>query len=977
MTSSVDFKTELNDCRCAEGTSVETPASEVNRPGLSAIAYRVGTQAQFKETLLARLTTSGLPSLNGLTARDDDDFSIALLDAWATVGDVLTFYQERIANEAFLRTATERLSVLELARLINYQLSPGVAASTYLAFTLEDAPGALGQTLTPGTSAQVAPAQLPPITIEVGTKVQSVPGPDEMAQTFETVEKIKARPEWNALKARTRKLIYPVFGDTTVYLKGVANNLKLGDTLLFVGEERLANAASNRWDALRIKAVEVQAAEDRTKVVLERKLGTTSPHRDPPAQSRVFVSRNRASIFGYNAPEWRSLPDEMKAGFLGLPDKAFLSTADRKEWPDFTIFAPVFPFREKATVEKVFKGEVQAETKKKALAMMVIDTPSKKRDIERLPGLVKSTDTIDLDAVYQKISEGSWVLLSLPNDPGAVSGSPQEFQRLYQATRVSEASRADFLLSGKISRVTLGGVDLNSFKHSVRTTAAFVESEELELADTPLENPVWKEHIVLDRLVEGLQSGRRIIVTGKLLRRLRFQSTAQNQLPSGEYFLLTPPQKSDASFDKLTWHVMGAGGSKLKVNAAPDAVSFVTTAEEAQKAVSELAVIDSATALDEKHTKLVLTSELANVYDASTVIISANVALSTHGETTNEVLGSGDATQPFQRFVLNQPPLTYVSSSSASGGQSTLEVRVNDVLWHEVPDLYGHEPQDRIFITRLSDDGKTTIIFGDGETGVRLPTGQENVKAKYRKGIGLGGIVRADQLTQLLTRPLGVKGVTNPIASSGAADAEKLEDARRNAPLTVLTLGRVVSLKDYEDFARGFGGIGKALATWTWFGERRGVFVTVAGAGGAQVTEQSPLFKNLLAALRNSGDPLVSLKIKSFQPRFFSVRATFSVDPDLLPDKVKAEVEQKLRAAFSFDTRDFGQPVHLSEVIAVMQNVKGVIAVDVDRFYRSDQPPDRLPRIPAAAPQPGNDDTVSAAELLLLDPNGLNVEVAK
>lgn len=976
MSSSVDFKTELNDCGCCEGTSVETPASEVNRPGLSAIAYRVGTHAQFRETLLARLSASGQPSLNGLTARDDDDFSIALLDAWATVGDVLTFYQERIANEAYLRTATERLSVLELARLINYQLSPGVAASTYLAFTLEDAPGALGQTLTPGTSAQVAPAQLPPITIEVGTKVQSVPGPEEKAQTFETVEKIDARAEWNGLKARLRKLIYPVFGDTAVYLKGVANNLKVGDMLLFVGEERLAGAASNRWDARKIKAVEVQAAEDRTKIVLERKLGTTSPHRDPPAQSRVFVFRSRASIFGYNAPEWRSLPDEMKAGFLGLPDKAFLSTADRREWPDFTIFAPVFPFKERGS-DKVIKADLQAEVKSQALEMMVVDSAAKLKNIERLPGYVKSSNTIDLDAVYQKITVDSWVLLSLPNDPGAGSGPPQEFQRLYQATRVSEASRADFLLSGKISRVTLEGIDLDAFRKSVRTTGAFVESEELELAETPLESPVWKEKIVLDRLVEGLQSGRRIIVTGKLLRRLRFKSTSKNQLPSGEYFLLAPPQKSDASFDKLKWNVINAVGLKPTVLASPDAVTFLTTIEEAEKAVSELAVIDTATALDEKHTRLILTSELGNVYDASSVIISANVALSTHGETTSEVLGGGDAAQAFQRFVLKQPPLTYVSSSSASGGQSTLEVRVNDVLWHEVPDFYGHEPQERIYITRLSDDGKTTVIFGDGETGVRLPTGQENVKARYRKGLGLGGIVRADQLTQLLTRPLGVKGVTNPIPSSGAADAEKLEDARRNAPLTVLTLGRVVSLKDYEDFARGFAGIGKALATWTWFGERRGVFVTVAGEDGAQVTEQSSLFKNLLAAMRDSGDSLVSLKVKSFQPRFFSLRATFSVDPDLLPDKVKAEVEQKLRAAFSFEAREFGQAVHLSEVIAVMQNVKGVIAVDVDQFYRSDQTPARLPRIAAAAPQPGSDDSVSAAELLLLEPYGLNVEVAK
>ncbi len=184
-------------------------------------------------------------------------------------------------------------------------------------------------------------------------------------------------------------------------------------------------------------------------------------------------------------------------------------------------------------------------------------------------------------------------------------------------------------------------------------------------------------------------------------------------------------------------------------------------------------------------------------------------------------------------------------------------------------------------------------------------------------------------------------------------------------------------MKDYEDFARGFSGIGKALATWTWFGELRGVFVTVAGSGGAQVSEESPLFKNLIGAMRDSGDTRVSLKVKSFQPRFFRLTATITVAPDFLPDKVKTEVEQKLFAAFAFDAREFGQPVHLSEVISIMQNVTGVVSVDVDHFHRSDKTADRQPRIAAAVPQPAKDGEVSPAELLLLDPNGLNLEVAK
>ena len=69
-----------------------------------------------------------------LTARAPDDPDHRAARRLGDVADVLTFYQERIANEGYLRTATERRSVLELAREIGYELSPGVAAGTELAF---------------------------------------------------------------------------------------------------------------------------------------------------------------------------------------------------------------------------------------------------------------------------------------------------------------------------------------------------------------------------------------------------------------------------------------------------------------------------------------------------------------------------------------------------------------------------------------------------------------------------------------------------------------------------------------------------------------------------------------------------------------------------------------------------------------------------------------------------------------------------
>ena len=140
-------------CSCCQGIEKLTPAVTANSPGLSALRYRVGTHGSFLETMKARLSNPELTAedlrdvfgaeavpnrpLTSLTTRVSSDPAIALLDAWAVVADVLTFYQERVANEGFLRTAVERLSILELARLIGYRLRPGVAASVFLAYTLE------------------------------------------------------------------------------------------------------------------------------------------------------------------------------------------------------------------------------------------------------------------------------------------------------------------------------------------------------------------------------------------------------------------------------------------------------------------------------------------------------------------------------------------------------------------------------------------------------------------------------------------------------------------------------------------------------------------------------------------------------------------------------------------------------------------------------------------------------------------------
>jgi predicted phage baseplate assembly protein len=343
-----------------------------------------------------------------------------------------------------------------------------------------------------------------------------------------------------------------------------------------------------------------------------------------------------------------------------------------------------------------------------------------------------------------------------------------------------------------------------------------------------------------------------------------------------------------------------------------------------------------------------------------------------------ERLGSGDGARAFQRFTLKQAPLTCTPDDSPDGGASTLEVRVGDLRWKEVSTLLGCGPRDRVYVTRRQDDGATTVQFGDGHEGARLPTGRENVRALYRKGIGRVGNVRARQLSQLLTRELGVRDVVNPLAATGGMDPQERDDARRNAPVTVLTLDRVVALHDYEDFARAFAGIAKAQAVWTWDRGRRGVFLTVAGPDGDEVPDGGPVQTRLSAALARAGDPYVPVHVASYRRRRFRVKATLRRDPDRLAADVLAAAQAALAARFGFQARAFGRPVWRNEVIATLQNVPGVVSVDLDLLYREDGGGGTGPELPAHAPADGDGaQGAQPAELLTIHLLPGDLEVAE
>lgn len=1125
-------------CDCCEGLRILTPLPTYNRPGIAKLRYRVGTHGTFFETMQARLSSQNYPELAALSTREKNDTSIALLDAWSIVGDVLTFYQERIANEGYLRTATERRSVLELASLVGYALRPGVSSSVYLAYSMAK--------------------NSDPVTIPQGARANSIPvGADEQMQAFETAEPILARWEWNVLKPRMERPQLFLGKDfqsrNDVYLAGISTGLKPNDRLLLVMDAAgivitpfrvlevvpmpAANPITGR-DRTRVSfeplmpalmfAVEVDQILARTKNIataysdLEKfkvtadsemaryvlglmseiidwiNAGTSaqqllaemnshflprlreqqsiakegSYHRlepwvsgligeletnvvafaktqvikefpkdagkgssntggniflpgtqletmladlgkapsIPPANavrlvrnvaksfaptsdtlprliaslvpsaaptiyaawnniavvpadpSEVYALRLKVAPFGYNAPlkavvdvdgrvigqeEW-PLEGSVATGIQFINSSNTLRVTGQRgterytwllqlkgtdfkqtsQWGQFTTVVVSARFVDlgstalativvefvslpahNATIEfsviklvltvgnnkyeMLLNQRVQEDTGTERISIDWSTSRQLDSDVVTVSEaslLPPPLNVVPLDTAYEQLIPGSLVL---------IERADQNSLLVTRVTQVQTIAKTDYGLTGKSTVLTLqdnwltaSDVLLSVF----RSTAVHVLSEGLALADEPITDSVCGAEIELDGLYEGLEAGRWLIIAG---------------------------ERSD---------ILDANGEVVSGVNAAERVMLASVRQDVGQIRNLEGDISIPRPGDSTHTFIQLSAPLAYCYKRDTVRIHGNVAKATHGETRQETLGGGDAAQPLQQFTLKQSPLTYISAATTSGIASTLQVRVNDVEWHEVGNLATLGPNDRKFITRTDDQAKTTVIFGNGVHGARLPTGPETVKTIFRNGIGKPGNVKAGQITLLNTRPLGVSEVINPIRASGGADKEPRDQARKNVPLALMALDRMVSTTDYADFSRTFGGVGKATSARLTSGRQQRMHVTIAGVDDIPIDETSDLYRNLLEALHCFGDPYLPITLAVRERLVLVVSANIRVDPDYQWEALEPRVRNAVLDAFSFDHVDLGQDLLLADAIKAIQALPGVMYVDVDVF---------------------------------------------
>lgn len=272
-----------------------------------------------------------------------------------------------------------------------------------------------------------------------------------------------------------------------------------------------------------------------------------------------------------------------------------------------------------------------------------------------------------------------------------------------------------------------------------------------------------------------------------------------------------------------------------------------------------------------------------------------------------------------QKFALN----------STSIAQGSVEVRVGSIDWEESRFFVDSTPESKHFQVETDGLDVTWIAFGDGVHGA-IPPLCETITIEYLETLGSHGNIGRNLVTEIVT-PVYSNGVfvllsvTNPVPATNGSDRETLDHAKLQAPAELRSLWKAVTKDDYKALAEGFPGVAKAqvldandCSNIRYYQ----VNMAVAPDGGGL---PSPTLKSELAQFIESRK-VITIEVNLFDPSYRPVNIDAEVYIYQTEDTqtVRMRMESALREFFAFDNVSFGQPVHFSDVVALMDGVRGV-----------------------------------------------------
>ena len=317
---------------------------------------------------------------------------------------------------------------------------------------------------------------------------------------------------------------------------------------------------------------------------------------------------------------------------------------------------------------------------------------------------------------------------------------------------------------------------------------------------------------------------------------------------------------------------------------------------------------------------------------------TSTIATATQGTTVaaeNIGTSNGTVNQSFQ--LANSPVIT-----------GSISLLVGSINYTEVPYLIDYNGYDPVFSTYTNAAGTTFVIFGDNISG-RVPPNNAEIFATYRIGGGAEGNVAANTIKYIITNAVSGLSVLNKYVSgsddgsaSGGADPESTDSIRINAPLSLRSLNRAVSLSDYSALVVQVSGVAKAVAIADVYSSVT-VFFAPYGDKGVQIDGVTPstVFNTLKTTVQDYlTDKIPANTTVTFQPPSYVpvlLNASVTCLPQYKQSLVEADVNSIIAELFAFDNVAFADRITLQDVLGAIASVPGVAYSQITKLVREDQ----------------------------------------
>ncbi|MBW4671115.1 MAG: hypothetical protein KME60_27750 [Cyanomargarita calcarea GSE-NOS-MK-12-04C] len=844
-------------CRndCAE--SLTFPKQVKNRPGLTHIDYRIGSYADIREFLLRRLDRE--PLLAAWTHREADDPGIALLEGAAILGDILTFYQDLYANEAYLCTAKWRDSIDDLVRLLGYHLSPGIGGKATFAFGVK------------GSTPVVIPASFP-----VKAQLEGADKPID----FETIREFIAEPAFSQFNLY-RPFVHPKITNNrnTFAVETAKLTLKLekGDRLMLVKDPTESQTLRQI-----VVIAEVSEKLDCTEIAIEG--SWQSGNVDSHAMTAYKLGRS-FRYFGYNAPPTVTVVVGQNATQVPVSFVADVHPPSSTSFKKIVAEASSFNSPDAFSVSSSPISERLSD-----LSVQILVSP-----VPPIYNPALANNSFPLDQKVDDISVGSTLLISLQLSNITPTDSDSTYFFAKRIALVSVASATHGALTGGTTVVKLD-------------TA--IGTDALRYTD---------------------------------IRSVEFQEVV------GQAFTIMSTREADITANSSQLFYYGDGFTYKKLEERSLQLVQGQQVEQVTAGID-----DTLTYPDEQITLRPLTIKPSlqkltlgdfPLEKPPKVTVYGNLVEANQGKTEPQaVLGNGDNRQVFQTFKLPKAPLTYFNSKSETPPEvPELQIYVSDRLWKRVPSLFDRGSIEEIYIVREDTNGDSWVQFGDGKTGARLPSGLNNIVAKHRTGIGAYGALKPDTTVQggKLER---LDKIWLPDIATGGEQPETGDNAKEAAPGKVQSLGRLVTLQDFEQETLAIQGVSKVAAIWGLLNYTPMVMLTVLMERGRE-QEINEVQQILNTYNRCRGFQRFPIYVRPGNLRHVYLDVTIGIDPTFQQPLVKRAIQVAIGVTgeegngidgtaglFGLPRRRFGEAEYETRIAATLQNVEGVMWVKVSAF---------------------------------------------